>query len=96
MIAGRRRLARLEPSAQSRIALEAAVTPAFLGAVFLGGASYDRLLYGPAGICLRLHDLAAPSLILLLSVAAKVNLEAITIEFNLHRDRYRRGVNFDN
>jgi len=69
LIAGRRRLARLEPSAQSRIALAAAVAPAFLGAVFVGGASYDRLLYGPADFCLHLQDSAAPSLILLLSVA---------------------------
>src|SRR5262245_49335152 len=69
LIAGRRRLARLEPSAQSRIALAAAVAPAFLGAVFVGGASYDRLLSGPADFCLHLHDSAAPSWILLLSVA---------------------------
>ena len=72
LIAGRRRLARLEPSAQSRIALAAAVAPAFLGAVFVGGASYDRVLSGPADFCLRLHDSAAPSLILLLSVAILV------------------------
>jgi hypothetical protein len=69
LIAGRRRLARLEPSAQSRIALAAAIAPAFLGAVFVGGASYDRLLSGPADFCLHLHDSASPSLILLLSVA---------------------------
>jgi Zn-dependent protease with chaperone function len=69
LIAGRRRLARLEPSAQSRIALAAAVAPAFLGAVFMGGASYDRVLSGPADFCLHLNDSAAPSLILLLSVA---------------------------
>jgi len=69
LIAGRRRLARLEPSAQSRIALAAAVAPAFLGAVFVGGVSYDRVLSGPADFCLPLHDSAAPSLILLLSVA---------------------------
>jgi len=67
--AGRRRLARLEPSAQSRIALAAAVAPAFLGAVFEGGAIYDIVLSGPADFCLRPHDSAAPSLILLLSVA---------------------------
>ncbi len=72
LIAGRRRLARLEPSAQSRIALAAAVAPAFLGAVFVGGASYDRVLSGPADFCLHLHDSAAPSLILLLSVAILV------------------------
>jgi len=69
MIAGRRRLARLEPSAQSRIALAAAVAPAFLGAVFAWGAIYDIVLSGPADFCLRPHDSAAPSLILLLSVA---------------------------
>jgi Zn-dependent protease with chaperone function len=69
LIAGRRRLARLEPSAQSRTALAAAVAPAFLGAVFVGGASYDRVLSGPADFCLHLHDSAPPSLILLLSVA---------------------------
>jgi Zn-dependent protease with chaperone function len=69
LIAGRRRLARLEPSAQSRIALAAAVAPAFLGAVFVGGASYDRVLSGPADFCLHLSDSAPPSLILLLSVA---------------------------
>jgi Zn-dependent protease with chaperone function len=69
LIAGRRRLARLEPSAQSRIALAAAVAPAFLGAVFMGGASYDRVLSGPADFCLHLDDPAPPSLILLLSVA---------------------------
>jgi len=69
LIAGRRRLARLEPSAQSRIALAAAVAPAFLGAVFVGGASYDRILSGPADFCLHLHDSAPPSLILMLSVA---------------------------
>src|SRR5215510_12318176 len=67
--AGRRRLLRLEPSAQSRIALAAAVAPAFLGAVFLGGASYDFILSGPADFCLHLSDSAPPSLILLLSVA---------------------------
>jgi Zn-dependent protease with chaperone function len=69
LIAGRRRLARLEPSAQSRIALAAAVAPALLGAVFVGGASYDRVLSGPADFCLHLHDSAPPSLILLLSIA---------------------------
>jgi Zn-dependent protease with chaperone function len=69
LMAGRRRLARLEPSAQSRIALAAAVAPAFLGAVFVGGASYDRVLSGPADFCLHLQDSAPPSLILLLSVA---------------------------
>src|SRR5262249_36520533 len=57
------------PSAQSRIALAAAVAPAFLGAVFLGGASYDFILSGPADFCLHLSDSAPPSLILLLSVA---------------------------
>lgn len=69
LIAGRRRLARLEPSAQSRTALAAAVAPAFLGTVFVGAASYDRVLSGPADFCLHLHDSAPPSLILLLSVA---------------------------
>jgi Zn-dependent protease with chaperone function len=69
LIAGRRWLARLEPSAQSRIALAAAVAPAFLGAVFVGGASYDRVLSGPADFCLHLNDSAPPSLILLLAVA---------------------------
>jgi len=69
LIAGRRRLARLAPSAQSRIALAAAVAPAFLGAVFTCGAIYDVVLSGPADFCLRPHDSAAPSLILLLSVA---------------------------
>jgi Zn-dependent protease with chaperone function len=69
LMAGRRRLARLEPSAQSRIALAAAVAPAFLGVVFVGGASYDRVLSGPADFCLHLQDSAPPSLILLLSVA---------------------------
>jgi Zn-dependent protease with chaperone function len=69
LIAGRRRLACLEPSAQSRIALAAAVAPAFLGAVFMGGASYDRILSGPADFCLQFHDSPPPSLILLLSVA---------------------------
>lgn len=69
LIAGHRRLARLEPSAQSRIALAVAVAPAFLSAIFVGGAIYDRVLSGPADFCLHLHDSAAPSLILLLSVA---------------------------
>ena len=72
LIAGRRRLARLAPSAQSRIALAAAVAPAFLSAVFAGGAIYDIVLSGPADFCLRPHDSAAPSLILLLSVAILV------------------------
>jgi len=67
--AGRRRLARLEPSAQSQIALAAAVAPTFLGAVLMGGASYDIVLFGPADFCLHPQDSAAPSLILLLSVA---------------------------
>jgi Zn-dependent protease with chaperone function len=69
LIAGRRRLARLEPSAQSRIALAAAVAPAFLGAIFMGGAIFDFALSGPADFCLRWYDSAPPSLILLLSVA---------------------------
>src|SRR5262245_17202153 len=69
MTAGRRRLLLLEPSAQSRIALAAAVAPAFLGAIFLGSASYDFILSGPADFCLHLSDSAPPSLILLLSVA---------------------------
>ena len=72
LIAGRRRLARLAPSAQSRIALAAAVAPAFLSAVFAGGAIYDIVLSGPADFCLRPHDSATPSLILLLSVAILV------------------------
>jgi Zn-dependent protease with chaperone function len=67
--AGRRRFARLDPSAQSQIALAAAVAPAFLAAVFEGGAVYDIVLYGPADFCLNPHDSAAPSFILLLSVA---------------------------
>jgi Zn-dependent protease with chaperone function len=69
LIAGRRRLARLEPSAQSRIALTAAIAPAFLGAVFASGAIYDIVLSGTADFCLHHHDSSEPSLILLLSVA---------------------------
>jgi len=72
LIAGRRRLARLAPSAQSRIALAAAVAPAFLSAVFASGVIYDIVLSGPADFCLGPHDSAAPSLILLLSVAILV------------------------
>jgi Zn-dependent protease with chaperone function len=69
LIVGRRRLARLEPSAQSRIALAASLAPAFVGAVFMGGAGYDRILFGPADFCLHLNDSSPPSLILLLSIA---------------------------